>query len=133
METSVIKILDTLELGLSDIHNSLSLEEWFELRNQLFLIHNYLDIETTNDKGEIAAKKIVDMFSHYRYIKNFIVEQRNGETVRGPVSPVQQQPDMLTEHLLCQRISDFISSMDNLDKQDKERNRNEQSERSHTL
>jgi len=102
-------ILDKLEINLVNICKLLNDDDWDQLINNLSAFNKSLQKEEFNNNLDVISKQMTELINKQDPVKNVLFNNEFHPRVRGAISPLNQQPEKISEKLLCQRLDALIS------------------------
>jgi len=109
-------ILDKLEINLVKIHKLLAADDWDQLINKLSAINESAKMGNFNNAIDVISQEMTDLINKHDTVSRILFNNEFQSGVRGAISPLQQQPEKISERLLCQRLDVFITHAKKLKK-----------------
>ena len=69
-----------------------------------------------NNNFDDLSNEMTNMINSHKTVKGFLFNNEFHPGMRGTISPLNQQPEKISEKLLCQRLDEFIKHSKKLKK-----------------
>lgn len=101
-------ILDKLEINLVTIHKLLNADDWDQLINKLSAINESAKMGNSNNAFDFISQEMTDLIIKHDTVSRILFKNEFHSGVRAAIPPFHQQPEKISERLLCQRLDEFI-------------------------
>ena len=103
-------------MNLVKIHKVLNADDWDQLINDLSAVNESVQLGKVNNPTDVISKEMTDLINKHDIIKDILFNNDYHSGLRGAISPFHQQPEKISERLLCQRLDAFITHAKKLKK-----------------